>query len=276
MASVNMSQELRHQICVNYEKQLQVALFTESNVQEAVNKLIIGMGQDPYFKSMLLVNMRYQKLVDEINQSTTTTLNKKVRNNMNFYADAIIRPLNEMGIICNPDRGMDQNMTYLDSWSTPYDYKNYDGSVTEEDGSENYVPNDKAVKLDNLPDYYAPTATDMDYSQWRASGYAPYANCALLITDPKLCALFSPIGQIEKQVQDTVQSFKLWIDTVTTLKKFLDEVSGGVDLVPKEYLERFNKQAVKKPKATPIPTNLMPDALKKQLNEVILENKLLK
>ena len=115
----------------------------------------------------------------------------------------------------------------------------------------------------------------MNYTTWRGNCYGPNSHSCLVVTDPELCKVFSPIGEFETSVTATLETFKNWLETVTTLKKFLDEISGGIDLVPQEYKDRLNKKPVKRTVSTPLPTNAMPDSLKKQLNEVILENKLL-
>ena len=75
--------------------------------------------------------------------------------------------------------------------------------------------------------------------------YAPYADCAYVITEPKICEQLMPIGQIEDKAAKDLQVFKEYIAKITTLKKFLDEWPGGKDLVPEEDIYRMTKRLKK-------------------------------
>ena len=98
---------------------------------------------------------------------------------------------------------------------------------------------------------------------------------AIVITDPDLCSQLSPIGEIEMKVNKDVDTFKEYIDKITTLKRFIDEWPGGKDLVPDEYMQRMLVKKKPSQANRMTPDQIIPNELKEQMNEVILTNKLL-
>ena len=272
MASVQMSQTLREQILDLYRKKVDKTLRDEANVTETVQFIIDSfIDDDADFKAYLSVNKQVSELYQKLEQRYGTGNQYGYHRNIQ---STIISPTTEMGVICNPNRPISENLTFIGDWQYPYVDTDYEGNEQTK-CSDNYVEGDIAVKLENLDPYYLPINTSVEYTSWRSKAYAPYANRAIIITDPGLCESLSPVGTIEKQVDEAVAEFGTWLQDITTLKKFLDEVSGGTAFVPQEYLDRLNRKVVKKATVKPLPTAAMPDALKKSINEVILEDKLM-
>ena len=66
------------------------------------------------------------------------------------------------------------------------------------------------------------------------------------------------------------------LNQFNTLKKFLDEFSGGLALVPEEYKQRLAKKAPPRKKAVKVkPEAIIPDDIKSQMKEVVFESSLL-
>lgn len=271
MASVNMSQTLREQICDNYLKSLKVAMYKDTQIMDGVNTVIETCTKnDLEFARVLKMNEEYIELAKKLNAKYPGY------NSYNYaFKEEIVSPETSLGLVCNPNRPTKDHFTYVQDWAAPYKYKGYNDKTDTLEKGRNFVEGDVAVRLKNLPEFYTPVPTEMDYEQWRAQGYSPHSSRVLVLTDPNLCNLFSPIGQVEKDIKTTLDTFKQWLETVTTLKKFLDQIPNGLDLVPEEYKERLQKRNPTKSANTPLPQAAMPESLKKQLEEVILENKLL-
>ena len=168
-------------------------------------------------------------------------------------------------------------MTVLFDWSTAYQEKGYDNKIEKHPCSDNYVEGDVPVRIEKLQSFAAPVRTNLELNRgWGQNKfYAPYADCAYVITEPKICEQLMPIGQIEDKAAKDLQAFKEYIAKITTLKRFLDEWPGGKDLVPEEDIQRMTKKVVRKKSNKKTPENIIPNVLKEQMNEVILTNKLL-
>ena len=65
-----------------------------------------------------------------------------------------------------------------------------------------------------------------------------------------------------------------YLKQLTTLKQFVDNWSGGSELVPDEYLQKLNKKVVRT-KAAEIKVPVISEDLKSDVNAAILENKLI-
>ena len=272
MASVQMSQILRELILDNYEKQLRNAMAKEYKMDKAIIEVQQKSAEDLDFVKIVQMDSEYRKLAERLNNKYR---DPKRYSYSNVARESMLELNTTLGLVCNPNRPKEENLTYLSGYEAPYTHTDYSGKEITEKGSDSYVEGDIAVKLTDLEPFYAIKPTDMNYTNWRGNCYGPNSHSCLVVTDPELCKVFSPIGEFESSVETTLETFKNWLETVTTLKKFLDEVSGGIDLVPQEYKDRLNKKPVKKAVSTPLPVDAMPDSLKKQLNEVILENKLM-
>lgn len=272
MASVQMSQTLREQILDLYRTKVDKTLRDEYNVTESVQFIIDSfVSDDSDFQKLIDLDTQVRPIYEKLKQRYGSIRTGYYDNN---FKSTVLESNSEIGFVCNPNRPISENFSYIADWQYPFQSTDYDGN-SKTTCSDNYVEGDTAVKITDLEPFYAPLSTSVEYTSWRATGYSPHANCAILITDPGLCNALSPIGTIEKEVDEAVAEFGTWLQDITTLTKFLNEVPSGTDFVPQEYLDRLNAKPVKKAKTAPLPTNAMPDALKKSINEVILETKLM-
>lgn len=275
MASVQMSQTLRDQITENYKQQLYSAYRKSHNVQPAIDTIIHRItDNDPEFSLLCQLQEAHGKTIkslqDKYSDGSYYGGSKRI-------CRTIVETSTELGLICNPNRPASEDGTYIKDWHTEHkdEYSSEEGKMKP--ASDNYVEGDIPVKLEDLQPYYAPTHLGVSYQRgWGNKYYAPHVNnMAILVTDPKLCEQLSPIGEIEIKVNKDLETFKEYIDKITTLKRFIDEWPGGKELVPDEYLQRM--LAKKKPSQANrmTPDQIIPNELKEQMNEVILTNKLL-
>ena len=275
MASVQMSQTLRDQITEKYKQQLYNAYRQAHNVQDAIDIIVNRItDNDPDFAALCALQEEHAETLDVVRTRYATdgyTHHHGVK-----VAECIVRTTTELGLICNPNRPASENGTYIQGWHTEYKDE-YSSSNPVRSASDNFVEGDVPVKLTDLQPFYAPTKLGVRYHRgWGDNQYAPNVeNMAIVITDLDLCSQLSPIGEIEMKVNSDVDTFKEYIDKITTLKRFIDEWPGGKDLVPDEYMQRM--LAKKKPTQANrmTPDQIIPDELKEQMNEVILTNKLL-
>lgn len=272
MASVQMSQTLRDQITENYKQQLYSAYRQAHNVQGAIDTIVNRItDNDPDFAALCALQEEHAETLDVVRSRYLSN-----SYHGNFVTETIVRSTTELGLICNPNRLATEDGTYISNWYTEYkDEYSSDNKIRP--ASDNYVEGDIPVQLTDLQPFYAPCKLGINYHRgWGEKQYAPNVdNMAIVVTDPELCAQLSPIGEIEMKVNKDVDTFKEYIDKITTLKRFIDEWPGGKDLVPEEYMQRM--LAKKKPAQANrmTPDQIIPNELKEQMNEVILTNKLL-
>jgi hypothetical protein len=272
MASVQMSQTLRDQITENYRKQLYSAYRQAHNVQGAIDTIIQGItDNDPEFAALCEAQEEHAKTIKAVKaryQGRSYYGNDRV-------SEYLVNPSTELGLICNPNRPITENGTYVTEWYTEYKDEYQEDKI--HDPSDSWVEGDVPVQLTELHPYYTPTKLNIEYHRgWQQKRYAPHVDgTAIIVSDPELCAQLSPIGEIEVKVNTDVETFKDYISKITTLKRFIDEWPGGKGLVPEEYMQRM--LAKKKPTQANrmTPDQIIPDELKEQMNEVILTNKLL-
>ena len=280
MASVPMSQRLRNDIADAYEKQLHLAYRKEQNVQPAVDYIMSAI-QDEDFDTLIATAKQYENLSTKLEQKY-----KNPSSSGGYYYNSLlgfnveenlIRQSDSISVICNPDRPQEDNMTILYDWNVAYEEKGYDNKMEKHSASDNWVKGDVPVRIEKLGFFMSPIKTTLELNRGWGSDktYAPYADCAYLITDPKICEQLMPIGQIEDQAAKDLQAFKEYIEKITTLKKFLDEWPGGKGLVPEEDILRMTKKVVRKAPDKNAPEKIIPNIVKEQMNEVILTNKLL-
>jgi len=275
MASVQMSQTLRDQITENYKLQLYSAYRKSHNVQGAIDTIVNRItDNDPQFSALCQLQEAHAETLDAVRSRYAT--DGYSYNHDNKVAEHIVKTSTELGLVCNPNRPASEDGTYIHSWHTEYTDE-YSSSNPIRPASDNYVEGDIPVKLTDLQPFYAPCRLGINYHRgWSERQYAPNVNgMAIVITDPDLCSQLSPIGEIEMKVNKDIDTFKEYIDKITTLKRFIDEWPGGKDLVPDEYMQRMLVKKKPAPANRMTPDQIIPDELKEQMNEVILTNKLL-
>lgn len=278
MASVQMSQRLRDDIATAYEKQLHLAYRKERNVQPAVDYIMSTM-QDDEFNVLVATAEQYKTLSHKLEQKYGDPNKRGYYNNtLGFSVEKnLVKQVDSISVICNPNRPKEDNMTILFDWGVAYEEEGYDNKLQKHSPSNNWVEGDTPVRIEKLQSFMSPVVTRLELNRgWGQNKfYAPYADCAYVITEPTICEQLMPIGQIEDQAAKDLQTFKEYIAKITTLKKFLDEWPGGKDLVPEEDIQRMTKKVVRKAPEKNTPEKIIPDVLKEQMNEVILTNKLL-
>lgn len=272
MASVQMSQTLRDQITENYQKQLYAAYRKSHNVQPAIDTIVQGItDNDPEFAALCKLQEDYKDTLGMI---------RARYNGQSYYGndkttDHIVNTSTTLGLICNSDRPIAENGTYITKWHTEYrdDYQ----QDKMHEPSDNWLEGDVPVQLTELHPYYAPTKLNIEYHRgWQQKRYAPHVDgTAIIVSDPELCKQLSPIGEIEVKVNTDVETFKEYISKITTLKRFIDEWPGGKGLVPEEYMQRMLTKKKPSQANRMTPDQIIPTELKEQMNEVILTNKLL-
>ena len=272
MASVNMSGTLREQITANYRIQLEKAYRKTHQIQPTIDQ--IGeylLNVHPSFVKLVEIDEQYIETFKQFN---------KEKDIDQGYSSPIsssehIKPIDQLGIICNPNRPPEENMTMIENWHAPYLEMDWNDEEEEKPASDNYVEGDVAVKLDNV-NLYSPYKFNLAYERgWRSKGFAPNADFALVVTDKEMCNSLSPIGEIESKLNTEVDKFEKSISSITTLKRFLDEWPAGKSLIPSEYIDRMNKKTVRRKSTATTVEQLIPDELKEEMNEVILTNKLM-
>lgn len=272
MASVQMSQTLRDQITTNYTAQLQLAYRKAHHVQPAIDAIIHGItDRDPDFAKLCELQDEYGKMLEKT---------RKTYEGASYYSNAtiteeIVQTSTTLGLICNPNRPAEENGTYISRWEAESKDEYNDNGRSP--ASDNWVEGDVPVALGGLEPYYAPARLCINYTKgWHRQHFAPHTEgCAIVITDPELCSQLSPIGEIEIKVNADVETFEEYISKITTLKRFIDEWPGGRSLVPDEYIQRMTAKKQPSQAKRMTPDQIIPDELKEQMNEVILENKLL-
>ena len=278
MASVQMSQRLRDDIATAYEKQLHLAYRKERNVQPAVDYIMSTM-QDDEFNVLVATAEQYKTLSHKLEQKYGDPNKRGYYNNtLGFSVEKnLVKQVDSISVICNPNRPKEDNMTILFDWGVAYEEEGYDNKLQKHSPSNNWVEGDTPVRIEKLQSFMSPVVTHLELNRgWgQQKFYAPFATCAYVITEPTVCEQLMPIGQIEDQAAKDLQAFKEYIAKITTLKKFLDEWPGGKDLVPEEDIQRMTKKVVRKTPDKNVPEKIIPDVLKEQMNEVILTNKLL-
>lgn len=269
MASVPLSQRLREDIVSNFEKQLGQVYRTKYNIQPAIDQVVNHLeNSNNALQELISLEKTYQTLLP--------SLQKMFKVNLDAYhsllGSHVLKPNNQLGLVCNPNRPTTDNFTWDDSWATPYtdEYSN------ERTDGKNYVEGDVGVKIENV-DFYFPLQFNLRYKRgWREDGeHAPHADDYILfITDPDLCAAFSPVGEIEDRIGKETRQFKDALALKNTLKQFLDDWPGGKDLIPAEDIQRMTK-TVKRSTTPKGVIDSIPNDLKESMNEVLLTNKLL-
>lgn len=276
MASVQMSQVLRDQITENFKQQLFKAYRVHSNIEPHIEKIINHIRYaDDDFRCAVDLQEEWRTLY--------ATLATKFPNAVdgNGYRDIltenIIRPQSQLGLIINASLPKESNFTFYSQYSV-YDKEMENGGYGIKDyrqGLLNYNDNDVPVVIKDLESFYAPYQFDLTYTRgYYNANYAPNG-AAMLITDPDMCNALVKIGEVEKKVADKVVEFMDYLLKLTTLKKFVDEWPGAMSLVPEEYKQRMAKKTVKSTVQRLTPEQIIPDELKQEMNEVILENKLM-
>tara|TARA_R100000995_G_scaffold64142_1_gene33279 strand:+ start:1365 stop:2189 length:825 start_codon:yes stop_codon:yes gene_type:complete len=271
MASVQLSQRLRDDITNAFTKELGKAYRKSYNIQESLDKVIYSLeNSSDYLQDVIAMEKQYQLLLPDLAKTYNI---QSIGHYHSRLVENLLKPNTQIGLVCNPNRPIENNLTFLKSWDAPYTeaYSNSD-----EVKQTNYLPDDVAVKIEDLK-YYYPLSLSLSYERgWGEKQYAPHCtgDAVVIISDPELCKAFSPIGEIEDRIAKETETFKISLDKKNTLKQFLDDWPAGKSLVPQEAIQRMNT-VKKRASTTKTVIDTIPDELKDSMNEVLLGNKLL-
>lgn len=292
MASVRMTIALRERLINNYRKQIQSAYNNNLNVDKAIDEIVSAVQKEAgyEFKELVLAaehlsehlynhSVKWQEHTKRTNdQATISRIHVGYGQQEDNKRDYMpIEKAKELHVICNPNRPLTENFKACLKWNDRYTSKWQDDGVKEP--SKNYVKDDLMFIHDfgdnsvYLP--YLTVGTEQIYHA--KEDYAPSCECAIVVSDPKLCAILENIPKAKVKASEMVKKFETFVEPITTLKKFLDMFPGGRSLVPEEVLQDMATPAVKRqaPAKTVTAEELMPAELKQELNEVMLESSLL-
>ena len=292
MGSVNMSGVLKTEILENYEKQVKSAYENKTGVADIVDQIRIGMENTvPLIKEFKQLKVTAESLLDDFKKQTMQLVG--ANNSINFWRSSMFsdgygsRP-NLVGLsetrklycVINPNRDISENLSYIFDWHAMYQKSDYyveNDKILTEPATANFVDGDLYFEYEFATPLLLPLKLDGRKNYYRAKDdYAPYVEIGLVISDPKMYNVLKQVSETDIKVAEAVKSMKECLDQFTTLKKFLDEFSGGLALVPEEYKQRLAKKAPPRKKTVKVkPEAIIPDDIKSQMKEVVFESSLL-
>ena len=190
-----------------------------------------------------------------------------------------LNPSHKIYAVINDQRPIEENLEHIFDWNPKYEYSDYykTSGHTHNPASDNYVDGDMYFEYDFTEPVLLPFTLDGSMSDYQAKAdYAPHIEIGLVISDPEMYNVLKQVPETDMKVADAVKKMEDCLMQFSTLKKFLDEFSGGMALVPEEYKQRLAKKAQPKKPAKVKPAAVIPDDIKEEMAEVVFENSLLK
>tara|TARA_B100000927_G_scaffold177651_1_gene143085 strand:+ start:3439 stop:4326 length:888 start_codon:yes stop_codon:yes gene_type:complete len=295
MASVQMSGILKDEILANYEKQLRTAYEAKTGVAEIVDQIRLGMENTvPLLKDFRELKSSAEFLLDEFKKQTMELVgpdNISIKDfwRSSMFSDGYGSKPNLVGLtetrwlycVINDKRPIEKNLSYIFDWHAMYEKADYyigHNKIVTEPASENYVDGDLYFAYEFTTPLLLPLKLDARARYYQAKhDYAPYVDIGLVISDPEMYNVLKQVSETDIKVAEAVQTMKDCLEQFTTLKRFLDEFSGGMALVPEEYKQRLAKKTPPRKKSVKVkPEAIIPDDIKDQMAEVVFENSLLK
>ena len=192
-----------------------------------------------------------------------------------------LNPTPDLHCVINSNRDIEDNLSYIFNWNPMYDLDEYYIRQNEsniEPASANYVSGDLYFRYEFSTPLLLPLRLSGQHSTYKAKNrdYAPTVDVGLVISDPEMYNVLKQVSENDIKIADAVTKMSDCLDQFTTLKKFLDEFSGGISIVPEEYKQRLARKA--QPRSKPIqvkPESVIPDDIKNQMKEVVFESSLL-
>ena len=98
-----------------------------------------------------------------------------------------------------------------------------------------------------------------------------------IVTDPEIIEILTCFLEGELKTQESVTKLDDFLETCTTLKKFLDEWPGAENLVPQNYIDKMFVRKVKNSinPSSAINKNTLQQDFKEEMNAAILTAKLI-
>ena len=302
MASVNMTQQLQSEVVSNYRKQVQTAYEKSYDISSTM-ECIVSTLQDnagPQFIHMQKLSKEFGKLAWEtvehykamIEKKSQPTANKWDRNDKHAYGYIStangyhyseeemenifepMKPVNRMTFVVNSNRDTAMNLSMICEWHGPYTKRWSDGEKVE--ASKNYIEGDLVFNHEFAQPVYLPfTSYGGPNNNQAEEEYSPFCDTGVLVTCPKMCADIQTIPETEAKINQAIDKFEKFLLQFSTLKKFLDNYPEGRALVPQYAMEKMAAKAKPRGSSTTVQKLEVPDDLRDEMNQVILENKLL-
>ena len=295
MASVQMSGVLKTEILENYEKQVRSAYETKTGVADVVNQIRTGMEDTvPLLKDFRELKSSAEFLLDEFKKQTMQLVganNISIKDfwRSSMFSDGYGSKPNLVGLsetkklycVINLNRDISENFSYIFDWHAMYEKSDYyveHNKIVTQPATANFVDGDLYFEYEFATPLLLPLQLNGRKRHYQAkSDYAPYVDIGLVISDPEMYNVLKQVSETDIKVAEAVQTMKDCLEQFTTLKKFLDEFSGGMALVPEEYKQRLAKKTPPRKKSIKVkPETIIPDDIKDQMAEVVFENSLLK
>jgi len=293
MASVSMSGTLKEQMLENYRKQVKSAYETKTGVSNVVDQIRNQMKDKvPMVEKFTQLKDTAESLLDDFKKQTLELVGAHAstdfwRSSMfegSYGSRPNILSLNQtrnLHCVINPNRDIEDNLSYIFEWNPMYELDEYyirQGQPSTKPASANYVSGDLYFRYEFSTPLLLPLRLNGQHSSYEAKNrdYAPTVFVGLVISDPEMYNVLKQVSETDIKVAEAVKSMKECLEQFTTLKKFLDEFSGGISIVPEEYKQRLAKKA--QPRSKPIqvkPESVIPDDIKSQMKEVVFESSLL-
>lgn len=303
MASVNMTQQLQSEVIDNYRKQVQSAYEIQHDITSTVETIVSTLQDQagPEFFMMKDLSEQFGTLADAMTKRYEAEINSKSTSaqhswdSLDKYASAYLsqasryhydqeitkqsdyepmRKVEHIVLVVNPERDINTNLDMICDWHGPYKERWNDKQV---EASDNYLENDLVFKHKFVEPVYLPFTTEGGPNWHQAEEeYSPYANVGVLVTCPKMCEDLLSIPETEAKINIAIDKFEKFLLQFTTLKRFLDNYPEGKALVPDWAMERMAAKAKKRTANPNVVQELeVPEDLREEMNQVILENKLL-
>tara|TARA_R100000231_G_scaffold115692_1_gene86144 strand:- start:304 stop:1194 length:891 start_codon:yes stop_codon:yes gene_type:complete len=296
MASVQMSQTLREQMLSNYGKQVRAAYENKSGVAQVVSDIKDTVsGKVPLINDFISLSSEAEALLKDFKYQVIQNIVGDKSNDLAkseaFWKRSMfdswggkpnilsLNPSHKIYAVINDQRPIEENLEHIFDWNPKYEYSDYykTSGHTHNPASDNYVDGDMYFEYEFTEPVLLPFTLDGSMSDYQAKAdYAPHIDIGLVISDPEMYNVLKQVPETDMKVADAVKKMEDCLMQFSTLKKFLDEFSGGMALVPEEYKQRLAKKAQPKKPAKVKPAAVIPDDIKEEMAEVVFENSLLK
>ena len=287
MATVRMSKTLIDEILKNFKTQCATAYGDSTGVGDFVSDVHRSLHDDTFY-TIIEEYQKYQTLVDDYIQ-------QKGETKASYYERHITSPgfpfsvVNSVWFVVNPARPDSQNRTQIEDWSI----ETYDsGSLEDRKINEavNFIEGDELIELPITSTVEGKNQYDVEFKglpfhkrPYQERSYGLHDDFKHRQVGAKWPIIISSALDVENiktvaagkfKIKQAVEEMENYLKQLTTLKQFIDNWSGGSELVPDEYLQRLNKKVVRT-KAENIQAPVISNELKSDITTAIFENKLI-
>lgn len=263
MASVRMTRDLRGGILAKFREALIAAEQKTPEIANIGDKMYRLVHSDDELEWLDLTS----KLLSSMDPNKQLRINR-FKNNINLSDKLVLllAPSEKLNILKEGTNNTPRNnYDVIADWSSKPN--KYSGAV-------NHKPEEVAIEL--------PLGIKRPLIVNQRFYYSSYDNetsCtnAYIVTDSEIIDILSSFLDGELKTQEAVNKLDLFLETCTTLKKFLDEWPGAENLVPQTYIEKMFEKKVKN-SVNPLGTinkNTLEQDFKEQMNAAILTAKLI-